>query len=267
MLAMKSMVACNLTGRRTSGWKSWNFTVDRTRDEQARQRCSAWNERFRRSAFIERFIEAQRVRRNWINFAEIADDRSKEDQSIVPNEAKRTAAYQTLLRDFLAGDFEENGRSRVLFLCSWSAKTRVTRGWLQVLIAIFGDFGDDHIRAILDCCWIQRRLFERWLTKHRLGKLPARFLPQQDRAQPSNKGGRPEGADWGSLQDRLAEQIKIAGWPNRQNTPGWRRTKDVVEWLIEEFGNELEDVEQRTIEDNVRKMLRALKTSAKPVSR
>jgi hypothetical protein len=63
---------------------------------------------------IERFTMRQRRLREWINFAEIADWCSREDGSIVPNEQKRRAAFDTLQNDLLSGEFEENGRSRVL---------------------------------------------------------------------------------------------------------------------------------------------------------
>jgi hypothetical protein len=134
------------------------------RDRQARK----W-----RIARIRRFMKVQRHAREWVNFAEIADSCSKEDQSIVPNEEKRTAAYETLACDLLIGDFEEKGKSRVLFLCPWSVGARMKPDRLQTLIV---NFGEDHIRTILDCCWISQRLYKRWLAKHRLPVL-ARFQP------------------------------------------------------------------------------------------
>jgi hypothetical protein len=137
---------------------------DTARDRQARE----W-----RIARIRRFIKVQLHTREWINVAEIADSCSKEDQSIVPDEKKRTAAYETLACDLLVGDFEENGKSSVLFLCPWSVRARMTPKWLQTLII---NFGEDQIPTILDCCWISQRLYKRWLVKHRLPVL-ARFQP------------------------------------------------------------------------------------------
>ena len=67
-----------------------------------------------RQARIGRFVTAQRRHREWINFAEIADWCAREDQSIEPDERKRAAAFDRLANDLLAGEFEENGRSRVL---------------------------------------------------------------------------------------------------------------------------------------------------------
>jgi len=84
----------------------------------------------------------------------------------------------------------------------------------------------------------------------------------------SNKGGRPPAADWEALKDALVEEIKTQGYPDRQNLPGWRGTKDVADWIVETFPKEVKRVSRRTIEHNVRRIIRELKAaSAKPVSR
>ena len=64
---------------------------DRERDQRTRQR---------RTARIERFTQIQQGKREWINFAEIAEWCS-EESSVVPNEVAREAAYQKLQRDLL----------------------------------------------------------------------------------------------------------------------------------------------------------------------
>ena len=75
--------------------------------------------------------------------------------------------------------------------------------------------------------------------------------------------------DWEALKDALREEIKNLGYPEPRNLPGWRGTKDVVEWALKKLGKEGEDVSHRTIEDNVRRIIRELKvaSTAKPVSR
>jgi hypothetical protein len=93
--------------------------------------------RDRRAARISRFTETQRRTREWINFAEIAEWCSKEDGSIVPNESKRTAAFDALQRDLLAGEFEEDGRSRVLYLNPESTMAKMTRQRLQGAKEVF----------------------------------------------------------------------------------------------------------------------------------
>ena len=142
---------------------------DRERDRRTRQ----W-----RTARIIRFTENQRRTREWINFAEIAEWCSKEDQSIVPNKEKGAAAYDTLARDLLAGEFEENGRSRVLYLHPATPKARMTREWLRD--AIEHNYDGAHGRsAYLAHCWLPRSLFDQWLAKHRLPESPPRFQPQK----------------------------------------------------------------------------------------
>jgi hypothetical protein len=129
---------------------------------------------------IERFTERQRVQREWINFAEIAEWCSKEGGSIVPDERKRATAFDTLANDLLTGEFEENGRSRVLYLHPFTKKARMTREWLWD--AIEHDYDAQHGRSeFLPHCWIERRMFERWLAKHRLPASPERFQPQKTR--------------------------------------------------------------------------------------
>jgi hypothetical protein len=134
---------------------------------------------------IERFIVRQRRVREWINFAEIAEWCSKEDGSIVPNEQKRAAAFDTLQGDLLAGEFDENGRSRALYLHPATVKARMTRELLKE--AIDHDYDGQNGRAqYLPFCWIPRTLFTRWLLKHRLTEAPPRFEPRQSDGQSRN---------------------------------------------------------------------------------
>jgi len=130
-----------------------------------------------RAAWIERFGDRQRCTRKWINFGEIADWCSKEDQSIVPSKEKKATAFDTLADDLLAGEFEENGRLLVLYLHTAIGLKRMTRKWLQD--AIDHDYDGDRGRSqYLPYCWMPRRVFERWLAKHRLERSPARFQPR-----------------------------------------------------------------------------------------
>ena len=163
-LTSTSGFAPNLSWRRWSWRGRLSNSVqlyrggDRERDRLTRQ----W-----RIARINRFTEKQRRTREWINFAEIAEWCSKEDQSILSNKEKSAAAFDTLASDLLAGEFEENGRSRVLYLHPATARARMTREWLQD--AIDHNYEGQRGRAqYLSHCWMPRRLFDRWLVKHRL---------------------------------------------------------------------------------------------------
>jgi hypothetical protein len=162
---------------------------------------------------IHRFTQAQRCAREWINFAEVAEWCSKEDQSIVPSKAKCAAAYDTLAIDLLAGEFEENGRSRVLYLHPAVTKSRMTREWLQD--AIEHNYDHDHGRsAYLAHCWIPRSMFDRWLAKHRLAKSLPHFQPSVGRATApltKPKRGRPAEYNWNCVKARLADYVSQNG--------------------------------------------------------
>jgi hypothetical protein len=145
---------------------------------------------------IERFTARQRLIREWINFAEIAEWCSKEDGSIVPNEQKRAAAFDVLQTDLLAGEFEDSGRSRVLFLFSGVTKAKMTRASLKD--AIEYDYDGKHGRSYAAHCWIPRDMAEQWFERHRLPLPPwfarpaRRFTPGTPVAPrpPSHVAGR-----------------------------------------------------------------------------
>src|SRR5262245_32240062 len=237
---------------------------------------------------IRRFEEEQRRKREWISFVEIAEWYSDLRGPVSPKKAAalREQAHSMLKSDLLASLFEEGGRSRVLFRFPGANFTagKMTRQRLQA--AIDDDPDGEHVRLLLKHCWLPGTLFERWCEWHHLPKSP-RFQPSQDsRARvspdersglntqpsrppkPSNRGGRPPAVDWEALKDALREEIKIHGYPDPRNPPGWRGTKDAVEFAVRRLGKEFTG-SHRTIEYNVRRILRELQatSAAKPVSR
>src|SRR5262249_38489331 len=194
--------------------------------------CKCDRTRQWRVARINRFTETQRRKREWINFAEIAEWCSKEDQSIVPSKEKSAAAYDALSSDLLAGEFEENGLSRVLYLHVFTTKSRMTRTWLKD--AIVHNYDRDHGRSqYLAHCWIPRNLFQRWLAKHRLPETPPRFEPIGGRSLArlkKPKRGRPAEYNWSGVKSRLADYVS-------QHGPV--RTSDELLQKCEEFASEL----------------------------
>ena len=329
-------------------------------EDSTKERVRLYSIRRWRTARIERFIKIQRDKREWINFAEIAEYCSEESGGVVPNEVARETAYEKLLADLLVGDFEQNGVSQIMYLHPYTSKTRMTREWLIGLLEFKDADRATIISQYLAHCWMARVFLERWLAKHRMEPRPPRFEPKkrtpsattqpsspprfpasqesqarispeamgrapeipipapmvapqpvlkivdqpevpsgieptevrvptpqdgdeprslvQDSPLPSdecsdlntqrNKGGRPPAVDWEALRDPLAEEIKILGFPERRNTPGWRGTKDVADWAEAKLRKEAKDVARRTIEDNMRKIINELRAStAKPVSR
>jgi len=196
-----------------------------------------------RTAWIKRFTERQRCTQKWINFAEIADWCSKEDQSIVPSKEKRAAAFDTLAADLLAGEFEENGRSLVLHFHAATAIRRMTRDWLKD--------ADDHDydghcgqSEYLAHCWIPRGLFDRWLAKHRLHDSSGRFQPRGGEVLPRLKKaqrGRPAEYNWDGVKARLATYVAQHG-PIQTSAELLQKCAD--------FARELDTKKKRTPDDS-----------------
>ena len=171
----------------------------------------AYTPRQWRAARIQRFTQKQQQTREWINFAEIADWCSKEDHSIIPSEDKRAVAFETLARDLLSGVFEENGRSRVLYLSPATTKARMTRAWLHD--AIHHSYDNNGGRSeYLPHCWIPRQFFERWLARNRLQESPSRFGPLVASSPlKKQKLGRPQEYNWSGIKSRLTDYASQHG--------------------------------------------------------
>jgi hypothetical protein len=166
-----------------------------------------------RTAKIERFEERQRKTRECINFKEIAEWCSEEDGSIKQNENKRAAAFDRLANDLLAGEFDENGRSRVHFLHRHIAK-KVTPEWFKDVID--HNWDGHHGRFILAHCWMHKSVFKRWRAKHRLPESAPRFEPQVKQfagaAQLKKpKRGRPAEYNWVGVKSKLRAHVKQHG--------------------------------------------------------
>jgi hypothetical protein len=138
--------------------------TDGKRTIQARQ----W-----RSARMERFAQTQLRKREWINVEEIEELCSELNGSGVPNDAARENALRNFERDLLSGDFDENGRSRVLYLHPWTVRTRMTREWLQDAIEYNYD-GHRGRSQFLPWCWVRRGMYEGFAAKHNLPSSPPR---------------------------------------------------------------------------------------------
>jgi hypothetical protein len=144
-------------------------------EDSTKERVRLYSIRRWRTARIERFTKIQRDKREWINFWEISVWCS-EESGVVPNEVAGEAAYQKLQDDLLEGDFEDNGRSRVLYLHPYTSKAKMTRDWLTGLMKVYDQTTINS--QYLAPCWIPREFFERWLAKHRMQASPQRFEPK-----------------------------------------------------------------------------------------
>jgi hypothetical protein len=173
--------------------------VKRNREAKRALRARGLERRRERIALC---VDEQRRCRDWINFDEIADwcarrdnPSARRDNPFVPNEVVRIGAYDKLRDDLLAGDFEESGESQVLFLHPatsvpmTTAMTprqagRMTRERLRAATEIPATTHAPQSEIVrseyLAYCWIPRRMFDRWLTRHGLPSSPPFFEPQME---------------------------------------------------------------------------------------
>jgi hypothetical protein len=147
-------------------------------EDSTKERVRLYSIRRWRTARIERFTKIQRDKREWINFAEIAEYCS-EESGVVPNEVARETAYEKLLADLLDLYFEENGVSQIMYLHPYTSKTRMTREWMGRLVAFKDADRATIISQYLAHCWMRRALSERWFAKHRMEPRPPRFEPKR----------------------------------------------------------------------------------------
>jgi hypothetical protein len=207
--------------------------TDDKRTKQARQ----W-----RSARIERFARTQRRERNWINVEEVAELCSELDGSGVPNEAARENAYRNFERDVQSRDFEENGRSRVLYLHPWIVRTRMTPEWLRDAIEYNYD-GNRGRSDFLPQCWISRAMYERFAAKHNLPISPPRFRPEHAVtdvavAQPtaSDRLPRPTAKRRRPAEERIRKELEKKA-PKYIDTPGDKTCWSIAQSVVETRGS------------------------------
>jgi hypothetical protein len=125
------------------------------------------------------------------------------------------------MRDLLAGDFEEQGRSKVLYRHFRITRARVTREWLNDVLDTFSlaDVRSEYLAR----CWIPRRMFNRWLAKHELPPSPARFEPQRETRVRATKA-----SDEAAAVKALAARLKECPELTRAAANEWCREKGYV---------------------------------------
>jgi hypothetical protein len=198
-------------------------------------------EKWRRN-WINKFAARQRVARRWIEFVEIAKwcARSTTAKSIDDEQRALEVAYQRLANSILAGEFEANGRSTILYLEArvlsiGTFPHRLTRDWFERGWKAAVQFGENFQVAgmetassapihLLAHCWVTREIAQRWLEAHHY-PLPPFVAPSH--GDPSKMGVVNPGATAG----------------RRGRKPG---------------SGEIDD------EDNIKKILRLLATGAAP---
>ena len=101
-----------------------------------------------RAARILRFMDRQKNERAWIAFPELAEGYGRNIGS--------AEGYEQLKRAVINGEFERNGRSRVLYLHPGVTRTKMTREWMRNVVETYP--AETVRRHYLAACWIPREL-------------------------------------------------------------------------------------------------------------
>jgi hypothetical protein len=184
-------------------------------------------EKWRRE-WINKFRKRQRTDRSWIEFLEVATWCAQSSAAARADDEQRAfeLAFQRLAASLLAGEFEVNGRSKILYLepkvLSIAAYPhRLTREWFeracQATVHSTEHFGLPKTDSasflpmnVLVNCWIPRDMVRRWLEAHGY-----RWAPQFEPALPRHSVGAMQDFDlrlgWVPLTDAL-EIIGAGAW-------------------------------------------------------
>lgn len=115
-----------------------------------------------RAARILRFAELQTRQRNWIRFTELAEREQLRVSAsdYIGDHFSIYDGYRAFREAILAGRFETQGRSRILYLHPLTTKARMTREFLAHMVEC--NPNETVGRQYLGCCWLPRALAISW---------------------------------------------------------------------------------------------------------
>ncbi len=173
---------------------------------------------------IERFQENQRICREWVCLADVADWCARASGDIKPDEERRVIAFTELGRSLNAGEFEQNGRSRVLFLNPSTCLAKMTREQMSRITAANPS---DIVRSCyLAHCWIPTALCRSWFDARRV------LLPPWLKTPPllSTANQRQNGDQPTNQKLDVASPLRV-----RANDPGvlplWLTPMQALAWV------------------------------------
>ena len=212
--------------------ESWPPPVDRERMEAARRwrtnRILRFSERQDRER--SRYLSDATKNRDlsfWINFKELAEQYGRN--------VGVSEGFQQLQAAILAGEFEQDGRCRVLYLHPAVTKTKMTRGWLEDIIEVFAKQPATIERQYLGCCWVPRAMALAWSNSRNVNsnaKRPTRrgrpkgFSPIDDSA--ALAGMRRLIAKFPNMSHRAAARevmgaMRVRGHSREADIDRWRK--------------------------------------------
>jgi hypothetical protein len=148
-----------------------------------------WRRRKWRRQWIAKFAVRQRTVRRWIAVTDLADwcAQSTTTASIDAEARARELAYRRLTESVQRGEFEREGRSKVLYLDTLvtsdgaSPRCRLTREQFEVAYAAAATPPAPSLPiTVLNCCWLPSDMARRWLDSHGYRWAP-HFEPAQGR--------------------------------------------------------------------------------------
>jgi hypothetical protein len=133
------------------------------------------------------FAEQQTHKRNWIRFTELAERERLRVSALdnIGNHFNIYDGYRAFREAILAGRFETQGRSRILYLHPLTTKARMTREFLEHVMEWHPT--ETVGRQYLGCCWLPRDLAIAWCESRNIAA-SAEWLVQPLR--PAKRRGR-----------------------------------------------------------------------------
>jgi hypothetical protein len=128
-----------------------------------------------RGRHARRFAEKQRLTRQWVNFAAVADWCARERGSIEPDEKLRAVAYEQLRLALASGAFTVGEKSSVLFFGDVVSWARMTRERLAQIESCFDPEFVYH--GFLRACWVPHEFAGRWFDERNLPRPHHLFPP------------------------------------------------------------------------------------------
>ena len=138
---------------------------------------------------IARFAERQRIKKRWIALIDLIAWCAQSTTAASNDEEARArdVAYRRLAESILRGEFEQSGRSKVLYLDTLvtsdgaSSRCRLTRNQFKITFDVAAMPPAPSLPlTVLNCCWLPSDIARRWLESHGYRWAP-HFEPAHER--------------------------------------------------------------------------------------
>src|SRR5204863_3632658 len=134
----------------------WAFGGRSMSEEESRRALIRQRRSYRRQ-WIAKFAQLQRNTKRWIACADLIEWCAQSTTTSSNHEQieAREVAYRCLAESIHRGEFEQNGRSKVLYLDAMvtthapSPSCRLTRAQFERVLEVSAE------RIVLNCCWLQ----------------------------------------------------------------------------------------------------------------